>query len=398
MQTAPKLLLLVLGLALLMTLSYAVQFNATVTNDVGTRLPGTKVQILVGNTTLSEKTTALLDDKAKAVFDLTPGVYFVRLLRMDYPDHVFMLNITKDTEFAFIMNNKKSTYSLFGRIAVDTQDWVGKKINLIDDKNTVVRSSTIQAGGIFLIDSVWPDTEYHLRLDSGDSRYNTPTFSYVETGAHYMEIGTETIPIQIINNTPLLSQVGQPALYSILSVQLKAGDRPMAGQNVSVSTPRGKYGLVSDDKGMVYVQAAAGGDYVFTWETQEVKMSVPMPPTPPAPQKNETGNGENNPAPIAPAAQPPSTPSTNGAMVLTVAGVFLLGAVIVIAVVFIFFIAPKMMKAMNKGSEKKEEKMPEVSAKTPEKAADAVEKKEETSKQAEHARHHGAKHKAHKKK
>ncbi len=363
MQTPCRMLVLVLGLALLVGLPSAYQFNATVVNEIGTRLVNTHVQIMVGNTVLYENATTwcpeidvakgcyVAYDRAMSSFDLAPGIYFVRLQRGGYPDHAYILNITRDLEVQYVMFIKKSTYTLFGRVTGNPEHWTGTRISMMDAQDTVVRSANILPAGDFLIDTVWPDTNYYLRLDDGTQRINSPVFQAPDTGAGYMEVnGT----LALSNNTilaPKLAASSGAALYSVLSVQLKSGDRPMTGQQIAAKTPRGTLNLSTDENGKVYVQAAEGGEYTFTWETQVVKMSVPKPTVAAPPQKNETPA-----APVViPTEQPAETAPQGGMTWLGMASLLLFVMMIVIAVVFIFFVVPWFMKALNKPVQKKEE-------------------------------------------
>ena len=407
MQTPPRMLVLVLGLALLIGTASALMFNATVENNVGTRLVNTHVQVLVGNTTLYEKAAIWCPkidpangcpsvvDRAVAQFTLAPGIYFIRLQRGGYPNHVYLLNLTQDIEVKYVMFIQKSTYTLFGQVTVDPDYWAGRKISLIDQQDTVVRSVMVMPGGDFLVDSVWPGTPYQLRLDDGTQRILSPVFTAPDTGAGYMEVNGG---LAASNNTvlaPKLSASSNAALYAILSVQLKAGERPMVGQPVLVSTPRGTMNLSTDANGKAYVQAAEGGDYTFTWETQVVKMSVPKQAAPPAPANNEnqtagggtapaSGNETNGQGNFPSGGQPNAGESA----ILGGAGILLIAAVVVIAVVFIFVVAPWLMKMANKPAEKKEGKEEPVAPMWPKPAEPSMESGGAEHAHKEHANAH----------
>ncbi len=367
MQTSARMLVLVLGLALLIGLPSAFVFNATIVNEIGTRLVNTHVQIMVGNTVLYENASKwcpkidpttgcfVIQDRALSQFELARGIYFVRLQRGGYPDHVYILNITRDLEVQYVMFIKKSTYTLFGRVTENTDYWVGRKISLMDAQGTVVRSVNILPDGDFLVDSVWPNTNYYLRLDDGVQKITSPVFQAPDTGAGYMEVNGTLANANDTLVTPKLSAYSSAALYSILAVQLKAGDRPMAGQQVTVITPRGTLNLSTDDSGKAYVQAAEGGDYTFMWETQTVKMSVPSaaPTAPPA--QNVTAGNETPAFVIPPEAGGETAPATTAAGWLGITSLMLIAVVVVIAVVFIFFVVPRFMRMANKPAEKKEE-------------------------------------------
>ena len=87
--------------------------------------------------------------------------------------------------------------------------------------------------------------------------------------------------------------------------------------------------------------------------------------------------------------------------VLGIAGILFLGAIVVIAVLLIVFVAPKLMKKMNKSDEKKPDapisQIAKPAEKEMEKKVDAPEQKESPPHPAEHPKHHVTKHKAHKK-
>jgi hypothetical protein len=336
---------------------------------VGTRLVNTRVQVLIGSTALYESAAKwcpkvdaasgclVVDDRAVAQFTLAQGIYFVRLQRGGYPDHVYLLNLTRDTEVPYVMFQAKSTHTLYGQVTADPDYWAGRKISLTDAQDTVVRSVTVTPGGYFLVDSVWPDTPYRLRLDDGTQRIVSPVFTASDTGSSYMEVGAGTTRTDNTTLAPKLSASSEVALHAILSVQLKSGERPMVGETVMASTPRGTLNLSTDEKGQAYVQAAEAGDYTFTWQTQAVKMSVPKPAAPAPPAQNNTAENETPAAPAAPEAGAETAGASGQTSMLGLGTAFLLliAAVVVIAVVFIFFVVPRLMRIMNSGAAKKEE-------------------------------------------
>jgi len=398
-------------LAVLLAPLAALQFNVTVTNEIGTRLPGTKVQILVANTTLYEQTTIwcpkidaekgcpLINDKAMVNFELSPETYFLRLQRSGYPDHVYLQTISENTNIEMIMFIKKSTYTIFGRVPSDIADYEGETIKLVDDASgAIIRSSAIKDNNYFILESLWPDKVYHLRIDRGTERLLSNPFSHAEVGAYYVEINSASEPLRNITILPSLNGPIQADLHSKISPRLMAGERPMAGQVILVTTPTGSLNLTTDSNGYVSIWAAEGGDYVFNWQTITYAVNVPKEEEPAAPAPVAPA-----PAPVAPAANvAPEVPSVDaGAAVgaVSLAALALLGVAIII--VFAALFGRRLIKA--KGAEKSGHVFEPVKPSLPSSAqtysppAFAHEPKHEThvGKHPTHgskAKHHAAKH------
>ena len=342
-------------LALLIAPLSAVQLDVTVTNQVGTRLPGTHVQILVANTTLYEQTTiwcpkidaarncTTINDKALAQFTLSPDTYFLRLQRSGYPDQVYLQTINADTSLNLILSDSKSTYTVFGRVAVDPTSYIGETIKRVDDSSdSIVSTSTIKDNGYFILESIYPDKSYHLRVDRGTERLLSKSFSYSDIGAYYVEVNSVTEPLQNITTLPSFSGPLKADLHSLIHLQLTSGDRPMAGQSVVVTTPNGPFNLTTDANGSVMIWAAEGGDYVFDWQTLKQTVSVPKPP---APVVVVTPVVEPKPSEPVISEPIPSAPSPNvGAAALGVSLLVFVGlgvvAILILAVVF----GPRLLK------------------------------------------------------
>ena len=349
-------------LALLIAPLAALQLNVVVTNEIGTRLPGTHVQILVANTTLYEQTAkwcpsidlskncSAVDDRAVASFTLAPGTYFLRLQRSGYPDHVYLQTLNDDTTLPLIMFIKKSTYTVFGRVAVNPESFVGESIKLVDDKSdSILRSTTIKDNGYFILESLWPDTWYHARVDRGTERLISKSFSHSEIGAYYVEVNAASEPLQNITTRPTFSAPMQADLHSKIRVRLLSQDRPMAGQPMTVTTPNGPLNLTTDTDGYVYVWAAEGGDYVFNWQSMTQTVSVPYPEAPAAPVIVAPVVVEPAPAASEPVTAAPVASTDNTAAIgLSVMVVLGLGVVVVVILAAIF--GPKLIKRMRSNS------------------------------------------------
>ncbi|VVB56783.1 Carboxypeptidase regulatory-like domain protein [uncultured archaeon] len=369
MSFAPRYGFALLALLLLAAPLLALQFNVTVTNEIGTRLPGTKVQILTGDTVLYENSTiwcpkadvdkgcpVRISDRAQAGFELAPDTYFLRLQRSGYPDHVYLQTLDQDTALTVIMFIRKSTYTMYGRVSNASHQLDGMQIKLMDaDTDTVVRTSAIKANGDYLIDSLWPGRKYYLRVDDGEQRLLSEPFSYNDVGAYYLELAGAQAPLRNVSLQPLLSGPDRADLHSRISVTLMSGERPMEGQTVTVRTPNGELNLTTDADGIARVQAAEGGQYTFKWSSLRLNVTVPMPPAPAAPAAPQA------PAPAfevtvpeqAPAA--PAGPMVEPTVALGAAGLVLMaGGLTVLALLAVF--GPKLWKKMNEGAKKTEAK------------------------------------------
>ncbi|MCL6089203.1 MAG: hypothetical protein M1530_03520 [Candidatus Marsarchaeota archaeon] len=181
--------LLLLALALMATSLLALELNVSVTNNARTRMPGTRVEVLVGSTVLYNQTTKWcpkvdiaagcpeIQDRAMAQFNLAPGTYFLRVRRSAYPDYIYIQTLEEDTDLTVIIMQAKSTYTVYGQAGDGTGDWSGQTIKLMDENDAVVKSVAIKGNGYYLIDSLWPGKKYYLRVDRGGQRLLSAPFS-----------------------------------------------------------------------------------------------------------------------------------------------------------------------------------------------------------------------------
>jgi hypothetical protein len=268
---------------------YALELNVTLTNEVGTRLPGSAVDILVGNTVLYTKNTSIIDDRAVAQFTIAPGTYFIRLRRGGYPDHIYLQTLENDTEMKFIMLMRRSTYTIYGQVEGETS-LAGRSIKLIDETGAVAKSSTIKGSGYYLIDSLWPTKKYYLWVDGPIQPIFSENFSYDAPGAYYIPIKSKPIEKEI-EEFPQLAAPASAKIGERIAVSLMVGSRPMAGQEIKVITPDGEFSITTDSQGLAYIQAAESGDYVFEWGGLKQKVNVPSQEQ--APKIEETKKEES---------------------------------------------------------------------------------------------------------
>ncbi len=327
------------SLLLLSSLTFAFQFNVTVVDKDGMRLPHTQVSVLTGNTVLYQKATAennSLDNYGRADFDLAAGTYFIRLNRSFYPEHIVMYTLTGDANLQLVMLINRQSYILYGQVIDDPPSrWEGANLSLLDSNGHVVRTTTVMADGYYIIYYLDTTMTYQLRLDAGSRLLSAP-FSFNQPNAYYVPLDLRTNAL--VNASPSLSAPPTAPLYSPITAVLRAGTSPMPNQSMTVVTPAGTLTLVTDANGQVRVNSAAPGDYVFSWGNQTVRTTVaplvmpqpvvPAEPAPPAPSAEAPLSATSPPvSPSAPAPAANSIPLVLGLLLVIV----LVGAGVVIA-------------------------------------------------------------------
>ena len=342
--------LLLLALALMATSLLALEFNVSVTNNARTRMPGTRVEVLVGSTVLYNQTTKWcpkvdiaagcpeIQDRAMAQFNLAPGTYFLRVRRSSYPDQVYLKTLDEDTGFMATIIQHKSTYLVYGQVGSGSGDWSGQTIKLMDENDAVVRSVGIKGSGYYIIDSLWPGKRYYLRIDRGAERLLSAPFSYQEVGAYYVSPGTAQQPLSNATTTPQLAAPAQAQRGERIAISLMMGIRPMAGQSILASTPDGLLNISTDENGLAYLQAAEWGAYRFEWNGLSQTVMVPEPAQ--APEQPAAAPAESNVSPSAGPSEAPGSaaPSSNAAAGIAISGavIFLAAALAVIAALWVF--------------------------------------------------------------
>jgi len=327
-----------------------------------TKLYGTNVEIYRGEELVAfgtaEKYHKLGEsDRAQVEFELDEGVYFIKMKRGSYPDNVVLVNISgKQDEVVvrkLVMDLRSTSYNIYGQVVdEDMGKWVGQKIYAIDVNDVKKQEARIFEGGYFAMPTLYPSFTYRLKLGEGDEKQLSSPFSYEGAGVYYLKMDLRDEGVLVTQKASLF--VPKTAeLYSRISVYIKGGEKSHAGEEISAITPGGELALITDENGMVQVQAAQDGEYIFAWNGQEEKTIVGKPYV--APEKPEQ---TQEPAQIIDEPVEKETTDGSGMMLfgLGFAGaVVLVIVVIVIAVIAAFSYFAKKTKEEEAAAPKKEE-------------------------------------------
>ncbi|MDE1798332.1 MAG: hypothetical protein KGH63_02920, partial [Candidatus Micrarchaeota archaeon] len=234
-------------------------------------LPGTQVQVLLGNTVLY---TAIADNaSATAYFNVSAGTYFVKLTRGYYPDHLLMVTVSGDTPLRAILLINRQSYILYGQVIDNPPGrWEGANLSLLDSNGLVQRTTLVGPDGYYIMPYLDTTQTYRLRLNAG-ARLLSPPFSYSQPNTFYMPLDVRN-STALVNASPSLSVPASAPLYYPITATVKAGPMALPNETVSVLTPGGLLVLTTGADGTVHVNAAQAGDYVFTYRNQTMTTTV----------------------------------------------------------------------------------------------------------------------------
>ncbi|MFH1307039.1 MAG: hypothetical protein ABIH83_05305 [Candidatus Micrarchaeota archaeon] len=275
-------------------IAFSVQLNISVTDKDSTKLVGTTVQIMEGKTVIEEE---VADELGVVRFNLTKGPYFVKLARGSYPEHVVLMVLEGDTATQLIISLHKPTYTLYGKIIDEPADkWEGQKLYLVDIGDSKAAETTVRKKGYYSMDIVWPGERYKLRIGNGEDKKISAPFSYDVAGAYYVEMdlreGGSFTSVAPKMTVPQKGDEGKS-----INIYLKAGEEPIVGEEINVTTPVGETVIITNEYGAAQIFAAGEGEYLFAWNNLSASTIVGTVYQPPVVEEEEEEE-EIEPAPI----------------------------------------------------------------------------------------------------
>lgn len=344
---------------------FALQLNITIEDKDATPLYRTQIQILKGEEVLATKNAELIKvlgqkDVAQANFSLDPGVYFVKLTRSSYPEHVNLIEVSKDSKINLVMLLTMPTYNLYGQILdEDVGSWVGKPIYVIDNTDAKLRESKVMAGGYYILNSLYPGVKYRIKVGDGEERQISAPFSYDRPGAFYvpMDLRESTV---FVSENPVLSAPASASLHDMLKAYLRSGSKVLANETIFISTPVGIIEAATDSNGMVQVQAAGYGAYTFVWKNLSTSTNVLAPvKEEPKQEPEELQTQPEQEAPVISANQSSASQSSSNSLFFGIgmAGLILLCAVflgIIVVGIIAYFLLSRQKHDGKKGKKQKE--------------------------------------------
>lgn len=306
-------LLLFFALALC-AMHYAYVLNVTVEDGFGTKLVATRVEALKGSTVAAAENA---DEHGVAQLSVAGGTYFIRLLRDGYPVQVLATIVDRDTAMKAVMNNKRETALLYGRILDNSTLWEGKSIYLLADWK-IISTSKVFAEGTYIFPYVLPGS-YSIRLNDGTPMLSVSEITLSPKEAAYLDISVvKPKPPEVVKDEPVeLLAPRSVDVDTLIIVTLKKGETPLEGQKIVAATPSGQLELTTDSAGKAGINAAQAGKYVFTYEGKEALTQVQGT----TPEVIPQAPIEQTPEAVPEQPQPPKqAPAQPGGM-LAVAGI-----------------------------------------------------------------------------
>lgn len=264
-------IVLALFILALCAMPFAYVLDVTVEDMYGTKLPVTRVEALKGSTVAAAENA---DEHGVAKLTVAGGTYFIRLLRDGYPVQVLATIVDKDTEIKAVMNNKRETALMYGKIIDNSTVWDGKNIYLLADWK-IASTSKILPEGYYIFPYVLPDT-YSVRLNDGTPMLSVSELTFSPKEAAYLDITVEKPkPVEVVKEEPItLAAPRKVDVDMLIVVTLMKGDAPVANEKIMATTPSGAMEITTDSAGKAGLNAAQSGKYIFSWNGQEALTTV----------------------------------------------------------------------------------------------------------------------------
>ncbi|MFN3910373.1 MAG: hypothetical protein ACK4J0_04055 [Candidatus Anstonellaceae archaeon] len=278
-------------------LLFSLQLNISVSDSTGIKLVGTNVSIFEGQRLLNSTKTSIYqkwgeDAKALANFELNKGVYFLVVERSYFSPAIFLLDLNSDYELNVVLIQNSSTYTLYGKLQ-NSQDFIGKKLSVLDKKGKIVSNSKIHKDGYFLLNYLYPSEDYRLAILEEPKTFGQ-YFSYSSPGVYYLEPDLKNEEEFEVKNLSLFSPEKIEVGKKIVAL-LKLGENPLKNQKIILTLPsKQKLELLTDELGQVAINAAEAGNYIFEYNntfSNTLAYEVELPQTP---SKKEEENKQSS--------------------------------------------------------------------------------------------------------
>ncbi|MCX6771399.1 MAG: carboxypeptidase-like regulatory domain-containing protein [Candidatus Micrarchaeota archaeon] len=313
-------------LALFAAQAFAYDVVIKVTVSQGTLAVGTGITIIKDGTPLY---SAKADGNGGASFKLDAGSYFVYLDRGGYSRHINLLEVSKSDNITYTMRQLISYASAYGQVTGPT-DFSNASVAAYANGNIAKRIAPNRDG--YYLMSYMPEGDYEMVFNAQGFVEKSVPATLLQS--QFSEVNAK------LGKVPVLP-MAQPAItvpsavqrQSVIWILLVQGSLPLSGQVVDVKTPSGSVEAITGADGKAYVNAAALGEYVFTYGNLTAKTMVEEKQGVPVQQPNAT-----EPA-AEPAAAQPQKPADTGLM----AGLAMIAmAGVIVALGIALFVASKI--------------------------------------------------------
>ena len=323
--------------------AYDVLVKVTVSQD--TLAVGTNITIVKDGTVLYNTRA---DGNGAAAFSLDAGSYFVYLDRGGYSRHVNLLEVSKSDNITYTMRQLISYASAYGQVT-GPSDFNSTVVSAYSNGN-IAKRTTPNKDGYYLMSYI-PEGEYVLAFDAQGFVEKNVSATMLQSQFSEVNVKLDKVPVAP-DVQPTITVPSFVQKQSVIEILVVKGSLPISGQVVAVKTPAGNFEVITGVDGKAHVNAAAPGDYVFTYGNLTSKTTVEGAPVVPVQKPNAT---ETVPL-IPPATEQPQVPISTGGIV---AGAALVVAVVVIvALGIIIFVASKLAKEQKPKAHEKEEALP----------------------------------------
>lgn len=261
-------MLAVLSVMLLLSCVFASNLSVSVKDIWGTYLKGTTIELLQDSVAVAQ---ARADVVGNQTFPVQDGTYIARFTRGGYPVYVTIVKVQGNTNITYTMAQSRSYAVYYGTVGGSADG-----LNVSALQNGVVKASSKVVGNAYVLPFL-DEGKYEFSFGSKypSSRVNVSVASY-ETKLLDLELKEEMQPNASVPQQakPVLVVLEQGGLYAPIRVAVLRGDAPEANAAVKVLTPDGSMDVGADENGIVVINAAAGGAYVFTYEGVQASVQI----------------------------------------------------------------------------------------------------------------------------
>ncbi|MCX8174593.1 MAG: carboxypeptidase-like regulatory domain-containing protein [Candidatus Micrarchaeota archaeon] len=284
-------LFLLLAASLPQAHAYILNVKVTVTQD--TAAVGTNISIMSNGVEIA---MIKANSSGEARFNVTSGSYFVLLRRYPYPLHVALVEVREDSSVLLTMSQSISHSTVFGQISGPPNFY---NVSVAAYKGGLVqRRASANKDGLYTL-SFLPEGDYDIVFFAPGFQNKSLKANLLAAEPLQLDVALEPQK-EAPPQPPILSSPAQASLKSLIEVLLTQGGAPVASATVVASTPSGRVELVTDSQGRARLNAAEGGEYIFTYLNASSKTIVPLPTAQP---KQEEGK---KPDFAEPQQQPPA--------------------------------------------------------------------------------------------
>lgn len=256
-------------LATLCSALFASTVTIRVLDNWNTALYGTPVELLQDSVVVANATA---DRTGYAAMEVQDDEYIARVSRAGYPVFVSVVNVQGKTDITLTALQGRSYSVIYGTVYVEGDD-IPQGLKLYAVRNGITQSSArVYPDGAYVLQFL-DDGQYELvaggeeysgsKINFSVSGYETRLIDVHLKKKGAAENGSGIAPVETA--LPFVAIVDRGALYAPIKIRVGSGDTLAANAQVQALTPDGEISLVADESGLVILNAAREGRYVFSY-------------------------------------------------------------------------------------------------------------------------------------